>query len=137
MYEYLAKNWLIDPKRVGTTGHTAGGYATTQALCKYPNVWAAGIAESASRICKLCSMKPKFKSKYVQPLRFDGDTASEARKRVIKERSPIHWTEDIKAPMLILSGEVDEIVPPNPAHLIADKIKKGGGTVKVRVCVYH
>jgi dipeptidyl aminopeptidase/acylaminoacyl peptidase len=29
---------------------------------------------------------------------------------------------------------VDEIVPPNQAHLMAEKIQKGGGTVEVHVC---
>jgi dipeptidyl aminopeptidase/acylaminoacyl peptidase len=132
--EYLAKEGLIDPKRVGITGHSAGGYATMQALCKYPDVWAAGIAESGiSDMQAMFDETHKFESQYLQPLCFEIDTPSEERKRIIEERSPIHWTENIKAPMLILSGEVDEIVPPNQAHLMAEKIKTGGGTVEVRV----
>jgi hypothetical protein len=31
----------------------------------------------------------------------------------------------MKAPILILSGEVNEIVPPNQAHLMAEKIQRG------------
>jgi dipeptidyl aminopeptidase/acylaminoacyl peptidase len=56
--QYLAEEGLIDPKRVGVTGHLAGGYATMQALGKFPDTWAAGIVESGFQICKLCSMKP-------------------------------------------------------------------------------
>lgn len=44
--EYLAQQGLIDRSRVGITGHSAGGYATLQALAKYPAVWACGVAES-------------------------------------------------------------------------------------------
>ena len=132
--EYLTNEGLIDPQRVGITGHSAGGYATMQALCKYPDVWAAGIAESGiSDMQALYEETHKFESQYLQPLCFQADTPLEARKRIVEERSPIHWTENIKAPMLILSGEVDGIVPPNQAHLMADKIKKGGGIVEVRV----
>ena len=132
--EYLAGEGLIDPKRVGITGHSAGGYATAQALCKYPDVWAAGIAESGiSDMQAMFDETHKFESQYLQPLCFAVDTPPDDRKRIIKERSPIHWTANIKAPMLILSGEVDEIVPPNQAHLMAEKIQKGGGTVEVRV----
>jgi dipeptidyl aminopeptidase/acylaminoacyl peptidase len=128
--EYLASEGLIDPKRVGITGHSAGGYATMQALCKYPAVWAAGIAESGiSDMQAMFDETHKFESQYLQPLCFESDTPPEDRKRIIQERSPIHWTENIEAPMLILSGEVDEIVLPNQANLMAEKVKKGGSIV--------
>lgn len=61
----------------------------------------------------------KFEFQYLQPLYFESDTPPEDRKRIIRERSPINWTHNIKAPLLILSGEVDEIVPLNQAHLMA------------------
>lgn len=35
--------------------------------------------------------------------------------------------------MLILSGADDNIVPPNQAHMMADKIKESGGIVEVVV----
>ena len=39
----------------------------------------------------------------------------------------------IKAPMLILSGADDNIVPPNQAQMMADKIRKNGGTVELAI----
>jgi dipeptidyl aminopeptidase/acylaminoacyl peptidase len=47
--------------------------------------------------------------------------------------SPVNHTASITAPMLILSGADDNIVPPNQAHMLADKIRAGGGTVEVAV----
>ena len=39
----------------------------------------------------------------------------------------------MKAPLLIVSGGDDNIVPPNQAHLMADKIKAKGGIVDLAV----
>jgi dipeptidyl aminopeptidase/acylaminoacyl peptidase len=44
--EYLAKEGMVDGKRVGITGHSAGGYATMLAMGVYPDVWKCGVAES-------------------------------------------------------------------------------------------
>ena len=50
---FLAQQGLIDAKRVGITGHSAGGYSTLQALAKFPDVWACGVAESGISDMKL------------------------------------------------------------------------------------
>ena len=131
---YLAEKKLIDPSRVGITGHSAGGYATMQALCMYPDLFAAGISESGvSDMQAMFDETHKFESQYLQPLCFPADSSPEDRKRIIKERSPIHLTDKIKAPMLILSGGADQVVPPNQANLMADKIRQGGGAVELKV----
>jgi len=75
----------------------------------------------------------KFESQHLQPLCFEADTSPEDAKQITEERSSIYWTQSVKAPILILSGEVDEIVPPNQAHLMAEKIERGGCTVEVHV----
>lgn len=134
--EYLANEGLIDSKRVGITRHSASGYATMQALCKFPDIWAAGIAESGiSNIQAMFDETHKFESQYLQPLCFEIDTPLSDRKCIIEERNPIHWTRSIKAPILILSGGVDEIMPPNQANLMAEKFKTVGATVEV--CAYE
>jgi len=106
-----------------------------QALGKSLDVWTVGIAEP--RISDMQAMfneTHEFKSQYLQTLCFEADTSPEDAKRFIEERSPIHWTQNMKTPILILSGEVVERVPPNQAHLMAEEIQReGGGTVKVHV----
>jgi len=52
------------------------------------------------------------------------------------ERSPIHFAHQIKAPLLVFSGGDDNIVPPNRAHITADKVK-AGGNAPVEVNVYE
>ena len=48
----------------------------------------------------------------------------EARE-LYKDRSPIHKLENIAAPVLILQGKLDKIVPPNQADLLYKKLVKG------------
>lgn len=45
-----------------------------QALCKYPDVWTAGIAESGiSDMQAMFNETHKFESQYLQPLCFEAD----------------------------------------------------------------
>ena len=44
--DYLVKEGLVDGKRVGITGHSAGGYFTMHAMCMYPDIFRCGVAES-------------------------------------------------------------------------------------------
>ena len=105
-----------------------------QALCKYPDVWTTGIAETGiSDMQAMFHETHKCESQCLQPLCFEADISPDEAKRIIEERSPIHWTQNIKAPIPILSREVDKIVPPNQAHLMAEKIQKGGGIIEVHV----
>ena len=44
LVEYLVDRGLTDPKRVGITGWSYGGYMSLMAMCKCPNVFVTGIA---------------------------------------------------------------------------------------------
>ena len=133
--EYLAKEGFVDPKRIGITGHSAGGYATMQAMAVYHDIWRAGIAESGiSNMQAMIEETHKFESQYLFPLCFETGTSPEDQQRIIGERSPINSAQQIKAPMLIFSGADDNVVPPNQAYMLAEKIKEGGkADVEVKV----
>jgi hypothetical protein len=106
--EYLVKEGLIDPNRVGITGHSASGYVVRVSGC-------LGRRDSGIGgflICKLWLMKPTNSSLSTCSRHASRPTPSpEDAERIIEERSPIHWTQNVKAPVLIPSGEVGEIVP--------------------------
>ena len=130
--DYLSEKGLIDKTRVGITGLSAGGYATMQALSVYPDVFAAGIAESGiSDMQALFEETHKFESQYLQPLCFPTDTSKAEKQRIMNDRSPIRQAEKIKSPLLILGGREDKIVPPRQATGLADTIRGNGGVVEV------
>lgn len=138
--DHLASRGLIDRNRVGITGLSAGGYATMQALAVYPDIFAAGVAESGiSDLQAMFEETHKFESRYLQPLCFparqhdDDITTEEEKQRIIRERSPIHQAHRIKSPLLILAGREDKIVPPSQATGLAGRIRDQGGVVEVVV----
>jgi dipeptidyl aminopeptidase/acylaminoacyl peptidase len=45
---------------------------------------------------------------------------------VYRERSPIHALERLRAPMLLLQGLEDRVVPPNQAEMIVDALRARG-----------
>ena len=40
-----------------------------------------------------------------------------------RERSPIHYVDRITAPMLVLQGAEDEVVPPSQAEIMVDALE--------------
>lgn len=133
--EYLAEKGLIDRKRVGITGHSAGGYCTLQALVTYPDLYRAGVGESGiSEMQVLFKEIHKMESRYLHGLTFPPGSDPEDRKRIMRERSAIYLAEKIKAPLLMTHGLDDKVVPPNQPQMMAEKITKSGGVVKT--CFY-
>lgn len=111
---YLAEQGRIDPKRKAISGGSAGGYVTLCALT-FHDVFEAGasyygVADAAA----LVEDTHKFESRYFDSLIGPYPEASD----LYWERSPIHFTERLSAPLIIFQGLEDKIVPPNQAEAI-------------------
>ncbi|KAJ3330499.1 Dipeptidyl aminopeptidase [Blyttiomyces sp. JEL0837] len=125
--KYLAEIGAVDGKRVCINGGSAGGYTVLASLAFKPDVFAAGT--SSYGICDLVSLAAlthKFEARYIDGLM--GGNVKDIE-HVYIERSPIHHVDKITAPVLILQGSEDRVVPPNQAELIVEAIKKKGGVV--------
>ncbi len=49
-----------------------------------------------------------------------------------RARSPLLWSEPLRAPLLILHGERDERAPPGPAHALYERLREAGQPVEAR-----
>ncbi|KAJ7096672.1 alpha/beta-hydrolase [Mycena belliarum] len=125
---------LIDPKRVVIRGGSAGGYTALNALCQSDpslQVFAAGTSSyGVSDLRKLTELTHKFQSWYVQMLL--GGTYQDIPD-IYHARSPVFHAQNIKAPLLILQGSLDPIVPPNQAEDMIKVIRAGGGRAEYMV----
>jgi dipeptidyl aminopeptidase/acylaminoacyl peptidase len=126
---YLVSESLVDASRVGITGGSAGGYAVLQALCLYPEVWAGGISlYGVSSLEDLAKETHKFESRFSDGLVLGGAaslaTTAEQRQRVFRDRSPLYHAHRIQAPLLLLQGDQDRVVPPSQVFLIEEAIKQ-------------
>lgn len=123
---------LIDSTRVGILGGSAGGYGVLAALCDYPSLFAGGVSlYGISNVSTLVADTHKFESRYADKLLFPKDASEKEKERIMVERSPCFRAEKIKAPILLLQGEEDKIVPPNQAREMEEAIRESGGVVKL------
>lgn len=129
--DFLVDKGLVDKARVGIYGGSAGGYLTLQALHMYPDVWAAGISSyGISDVKALQADSYKFESQDVDRLLLS-KTASEDRELELKKRSPCHFAEKIKAPLLLLQGTEDMVVPLAQARMMATAMLEQGHIAEV------
>ena len=109
--EFLVARGSVDPQRLAIAGGSAGGYTTLAALTFRPEVFAAGISSYGIADLELIHVDGhKFESRYDEGL--IAPWTEEGRK-VFRERSPIHFLDRIRAPMLLFQGLDDRVVPPS------------------------
>ncbi|CAK7212086.1 hypothetical protein SBRCBS47491_001353 [Sporothrix bragantina] len=133
---YLGAEGLVDTSRVGIVGESAGGYATLQALYLYPDVWAAGVAlYGISSLAEFVEGTHKFESHYVDSLVLGGREGKSEKEveAVFKERSALYHLQKIKAPLLLLQGDADTIVPAWQTTRMAETMQALGKDVEVTV----
>ena len=120
---HLVDQGEADPDRLLITGGSAGGYTTICALT-FTDVFAAGATYFG--IADLEQFgggeTHKFELQYEHTL----VGPYPERADLYKARSPIHFTDRITTPMLVLQGTDDRVVPPSQAELIVGALRERG-----------
>lgn len=115
---YLAGEQLVDGDRLAIRGGSAGGYTTLAALC-FHDVFRAGASHyGVADLAALATETHKFESRYLDGLVGPWPEAE----ATYAARSPIHHTDGFSAPLIVLQGSEDEVVPPNQAEMIVDAL---------------
>jgi dipeptidyl aminopeptidase/acylaminoacyl peptidase len=119
---FLVDRGDADAARLAIRGGSAGGYTTLCALT-FQDLFAAGasyygVADAEA----LAKDTHKFESRYLDSL--IGEYPKEAA--LYRERSPIHYTDRLSCPMLILQGLEDKVVPPSQAEAMVEALRAKG-----------
>ncbi len=123
---YLIKEGLVDSERIAIRGGSAGGYSVMAALAN-SDLFAAGASYyGISDLEVLTQETHKFESRYLDQLI---GPYPEARD-IYRARSPINNIDKITAPLLLLQGLEDKVVPPDQAEGICNKLKTKGIDVR-------
>lgn len=115
---YAAENGLADPDRLAISGGSAGGYAVLSALAFHDTFDAGASYYGVSDLRALSEETHKFESRYLDGL---VGPLPEAE-AVYRERSPLTHAAEIAAPLLLLQGGEDEVVPPAQAASMIDAL---------------
>ena len=124
---YLIENRIADPKRIGITGGSYGGYMTMAGLTEYPDLFAAG-----ANLFGVVNFETFFK--HTEPWMAAistveyGDPVTQAD--LLRRLSPIHKVDRVKAPTLVLHGANDTNVPVVEAEQVVESLKKRGVAVE-------
>jgi dipeptidyl aminopeptidase/acylaminoacyl peptidase len=122
---FLAEAGRADPKRIAIHGGSAGGFTVLAALSQSGVFAAGGDFYGVADLEALARDTHKFESRYLDGLIGPWPAA----KATYDARSPINHLGGFSAPLLILQGADDPIVPPNQAHMIRDALKARGTPV--------
>jgi dipeptidyl aminopeptidase/acylaminoacyl peptidase len=117
--KYLVEGSKVDGDRLAITGGSAGGYTTLCALT-FRDVFKAGASHfGVSDLEALEFDTHKFESRYTHSL----VAPYPERVDLYRERSPIHHTDLLKAPVIFFQGLEDKIVPPNQAEMMVNALR--------------
>jgi dipeptidyl aminopeptidase/acylaminoacyl peptidase len=129
-----AVRWAVargtaDPRRVAIMGSSYGGYAALAGVTFTPKRYAAAVdlVGPSNLETLLASIPP-----YWKPLRaiFRVRVGDRVRdRRLLYQRSPLHFAHRIRTPLLIFQGRNDPRVKPAESEQIVRAIRRRGGQV--------
>ena len=128
--DWMKQTGYVDPKKLILMGGSYGGYMTMMGVTKAPDVWAAGvpIVPFVNWFTEIQNEDPVLQQSDLATM---GDP--EKNKALYEDRSPIHFIDNVKAPLLLLAGGHDPRCPKTESQQVVDAIKKRGGVVDYKV----
>jgi len=116
-----------DPKRLGIMGGSYGGYMVMAGLTEYPQTFAAG-----ADLFGVVNFETFFKQTEpwmaaISKIEY-GDPDKEAD--MLRDLSPIHKVDRVRAPTIVLHGANDTNVPVVEAEQVVESLKKRGVPVE-------
>jgi len=107
---------FIDLDQVGVWGHSGGGFATAQAMFRYPDFYKVGIAESGNHDNR--NYEDDWGERYQGMLERDGNTDNYAAQANQTSAA------NLKGKLMLVHGGMDSNVPPSNTNLVVDELIK-------------
>ncbi len=114
MKELAQRFAWIDIDKVGIWGHSGGGFATADAMFRYPDFFKVGIAESGNHDNR--EYEDDWGERYQGLLARKGDSTN------YDAEANQNFAANLKGHLLLAHGTMDNNVPPYNTLLIVDKL---------------
>lgn len=124
---FLTATGYVDPKKIGITGGSYGGYMAMIAIGRTPDVWAAAV-ESFGITDWLTEQEHEDPPLQQYDQSILGDPVKD--RKSYEDASPLKYFKDAKAPLLILQGANDIRDPKEEAEQAETILKKEGKVVQ-------
>ncbi len=117
MKELAQRYPWIDLERAGIYGHSGGGYATADAMFRYPDFFKVGISESGNHDNRV--YEDDWAEKWIGILERQPDGSSNYDTQANQSLA-----KNLKGKLLLAHGTMDNNVPPNNTLLVVDALIK-------------
>jgi dipeptidyl aminopeptidase/acylaminoacyl peptidase len=127
-----ATRWAIakgvaDPARICIFGASYGGYSALFALGRSPELYRCGIAFAGVSDWKELVTEGRGDEYKIAYLHWkDWIADPESGTSFLASISPYYFADKITAPLLIVQGNDDRVVPPKQAHRMVDALERAG-----------
>jgi dipeptidyl aminopeptidase/acylaminoacyl peptidase len=117
----LVERGIADPSRAAVGGWSWGGYVTLMEVGKHPELWACGIAgvpvgDYESGYEELSPLLQAYDRALL------GGKEPKDLPELMRDRNPINFTDDVRAPVLFIIGRNDSRCPYVQAMRYVDKL---------------
>jgi dipeptidyl aminopeptidase/acylaminoacyl peptidase len=131
----LVADGTVDPKRVGISGGSYGGYATLAGVAFTPDVYAAAVAVVApsNLITLLDAIPPYWEAARKQMYTRMADPTTAQGKALLVAESPLTKAKDIVTPLMVVQGKNDPRVNVRESDQIVAAVRDNGKPVKYLV----
>lgn len=132
---HLAAEGVIDPRRVCIAGASYGGYAAMAGPTLDPGVYRCAVSVSG-----VSDLRRMIQYEAMRGARRDNDAvrywsrfmgAARANDRALDFLSPAHLASRADAPMLLLHGRDDSVVPIEQSRVMASALRRAGKPVEL------
>jgi dipeptidyl aminopeptidase/acylaminoacyl peptidase len=125
--QFLIDTGYADPKRIGMTGGSYGGFMTLMALAKTPDLWAAGVDDYGIIDWRTLWRTTDLPDRQYLESYLGKPAENQA---AYAASSPVTYMKNLEAPLLVLQGENDTSVPKDQAEKVVAELRAEGRTVE-------
>ncbi len=131
----LVADGTVDPKRVGISGGSYGGYATLAGVAFTPDVYAAAVAIVApsNLITLLDALPPYWEAGRKQMYTRMGDPNTAEGKALLTAESPLTKAKSIVTPLMVVQGKNDPRVNIRESNQIVAAVRDNNKPVEYLV----